>query len=169
MPAIQFAAVLLHILAAVIWIGGMVFLGAVLIPVLRDPAMRPQAAILIQRTGRRFRNLGWACLLLLIATGVVNLERWGVDWNRFASNDLWLSTWGRILAVKLGLVAVALALSLLHDLVVGPRAVTKLREAPGSAEALRLRRLASWMGRIILLLGIGIVAAAVMLVRGLPA
>jgi len=56
----------------------------------------------------------------------------------------------------------------LHDIVVGPRAVAKLREAPGSAQALRLRRLASWMGRTTLLLGVAIIAAAIMLVRGVP-
>lgn len=168
MSILQFTALLLHIVAAVIWIGGMVFLGVVLIPVLRHPSIRSQTALLLQRTGRRFRNLGWACLLLLVATGVVNLERWGVDWSRFTSDDLWVSTWGRILAVKLALVAVSLALSLLHDIVVGPRAVAKLREAPGSAQALRLRRLASWMGRTNLLLGVAIIAAAIMLVRGVP-
>lgn len=168
MQTVQFVALLLHILAAVVWIGGMAFLGIVLIPVLRDPSLRAQAVPLIQRTGRRFRNLGWTCLVILVVTGIINLGRWGVDWARFTNGVFWSSTWGRILAVKLGLVAATLVLSLLHDLVFGPRAAAKLREVPGSAEALRLRRLASWMGRVNLLLGVGIVALAIMLVRGLP-
>lgn len=168
MQTAQFIALLLHILAAVIWIGGMVFLGIVLIPVLRDPTLRAQAVPLIQRTGRRFRNLGWTCLVILVVTGIINLGRWGVDWARFTNGAFWASTWGQILGVKLGLVAATLVLSLLHDLAIGPRATAKLKEAPGSPEALRLRRLASWMGRVNLLIGIGIVAVAIMLVRGLP-
>lgn len=70
--------------------------------------------------------------------------------------------------MKLALVAVAVVVSLVHNLVIGPRATAKLREASGSAEALRLRRLASWTGRVNLLLGVGILAVAIMLVRGLP-
>lgn len=168
MQTFQFVALLLHILAAMIWVGGMVFLGVVLVPILRDPSLRPQAVHLVQRTGRRFRNLGWFCLLVLVLTGIVNLGRWGVNWDRFSSSALWRSPWGHLLAVKLSLVAAAMALSLLHDFIVGPCASAKLREAPGSVEAQRLRRLASWMGRANLLLGIGIVAFAIMLVRGSP-
>jgi len=168
MQTAQFVALLLHILAAVIWVGGMVFLGIVLIPVLRDPSLRAQAVPLLQRTGRRFRNLGWTCLVILVVTGIINLGRWGVDWARFTNGAFWQSTWGRLLAVKLGLVVATVVLSLLHDLVVGPRATAKLREAPGSAEAQRLRRFAGWMGRVNLLLGVGIVAVAIMLERGVP-
>lgn len=169
MSALQFVALLLHILAAVVWIGGMVFLGVVLIPALRGAALGPERVQLVHRTGVRFRNLGWTCLLVLIATGAVNLTRWGVDWSRFTSGALWSSTWGRILAVKLGLVAGALVLSAVHDFIVGPGATARARRAPGSPEARRWRRLAGWMGRLNLLLGIAIVALAIMLVRGLPA
>ena len=75
MQTVQFVALLLHILPAVIWIGGMVFLGIVLIPVLRDPSLRAQAVPLIQRTGRRFRNLGWTCFVILVVT-VADCSMW---------------------------------------------------------------------------------------------
>ncbi|HEU4618328.1 MAG TPA: DUF4149 domain-containing protein [Gammaproteobacteria bacterium] len=168
MDTFHYIAISFHILAAVIWIGGAIFLAAVLVPVLRDPALRPHAPELIRRAGVRFRNLGWACLLILVATGAVNLGRWGVDWPRFTSAALWSTAWGRILALKLGLVVVVLALSAMHDFVVGPRARARMRQAPGSREAMRLRRCAGWMGRLNVLLGVVIVALAVMLTRGPP-
>lgn len=168
MQTVHFIAILLHVLAAVVWIGGMVFLGLVLVPVLRDRSIAGQAAQLIHRTGVRFRNVGWACLLILVATGLVNLTRWGVDVERATSAELWASPWGKILAVKLSLVVLALTVSAVHDFVVGPRATAALRQAPGSDDARRMRRVAGWMGRSNLLIGVLIVALAIMLVRGLP-
>lgn len=167
MQTLHFVAILLHVLAAIVWIGGMVFLGAVLIPVLRrSRAAGGQYTELIHRTGTRFRNVGWACLMILIVSGIVNLSRWGVGFERLTSAELWASTWGHILGMKLALVAVALAMSAVHDFVVGPRATRTLRQAPGSAEAGRLRRAAGWMGRVNLLIAVVIVALAIMLVRG---
>lgn len=165
MQTLHFISILLHILAAVVWIGGMVFLGIVLIPVLRQRRGSPEYAELISRTGTRFRNVGWICLVLLVITGFVNLGRW-VDHSRLLSAELWTSPWGHILAAKLVLVAVALALSAVHDFVVGPRATRRLREAPGSVEAGRLRRTAGWMGRANLLVAVLIAALAIMLARG---
>jgi uncharacterized membrane protein len=163
---IQFIALLLHILAAVVWIGGAIFLAAVLIPVMRDPALRPHAVGMIRRVGVRFRNIGWACFLILIVTGAVNLGRFGVGWERFTSAALWGSTWGMILGAKLILVTLVLVMSGVHDFFVGPRARAMLRDAPSSAKAMRLRRLAGWMGRLNVLFGVVIVALAIMLMRG---
>lgn len=169
MRTVQFISILLHILAAVVWIGGMVFLAAVLIPVLRRARTTGgQYGELIHRAGIQFRNVGWVALAVLIVTGFVNLGRWGVDFSRLTSPQLWASPWGHILAVKLALVATALTISAVHDFVVGPRATRKLREAPGSEEALKLRRAAGWMGRGNLVVAVVIVALGVMLVRGLP-
>ncbi|MBN1240071.1 MAG: DUF4149 domain-containing protein [Gammaproteobacteria bacterium] len=169
MQTLHYVAILLHILAAVVWIGGMVFLGAVLVPVLRDRSLGAPTGELLHRTGVRFRNVGWACLLILIGTGVVNLSRWGVGWERLTSAELWASPWGRVLAFKLGFVLTAIALSSVHDFVVGPRATRVMRSAPRSDESRRLRRAAGWMGRTNLLIAVLIVALGIMLVRGLPA
>jgi copper resistance protein D len=169
MQTMHFIAILLHILAAIVWIGGMVCLGAVLIPVLRQSRTAGgQYTELIHRTGTRFRNVGWTCLAILVLTGVANLSRWGVGIERLTSSELWASPWGRILAVKLVLVAAALAMSGVHDFVVGPRATRTLRESPGSEKAGRLRRAAGWMGRTNLLIAVLVVALGIMLVRGLP-
>jgi uncharacterized membrane protein len=119
----------LHVLAAVVWIGGMLFIALVLVPVLRgntDPVAR---AWLVHLVGSRFRTVGWISLALLLAAGLGNL------WMR-----PYLLTLPRF-QLKLGLVGVALVLSVVHDFVLGPRA-----GAPGADPALRRR--ASWLARI---------------------
>jgi len=166
MQAVHFIAILLHILAAVVWIGGMVFLGAILIPILRRSSTGGQYAELIRLTGTRFRNVGWACLVILLVTGLVNLTRWGVGLEQLTSARFWATPWAHILGTKLALVAAVLAISAVHDFVVGPRATRTMRAAPGSKEAGRLRRAAGWMGRVNLLIAVAVVALGIMLVRG---
>jgi len=158
----------LHILAAAAWIGGMLFLVLVIVPLLRRPELRAQAAQLVRQTGRRFRTVGWAALWILLLTGTFNLLYRGIGLEALARLEFWQGPFGRALAIKLALVAVVLLLSGVHDFFVGPRATEAWQSDPGSARALRLRRSASWMGRLNLLLALVIVAMAVILVRGWP-
>jgi len=119
----------LHVLAAIVWIGGMLFIALVLVPVTRrlpDPALR---ARLVQEAGRRFRTVAWIALGLLFATGLANL--WLRPYLLAAPRFHW----------KLGLVVLALVLSAVHDFVLGPRA-----GRPGAHPSARVR--ASWLARV---------------------
>lgn len=118
----------LHLVGAIVWIGGMFFIALVLVPVARQQADPLLRARLIQATGRRFRTVGWLALGLLLATGLANLwlRPYLLELPRFQ--------------VKLGLVVLALVLSAIHDFVLGPRA-----GRPGADPALRIR--ASWLAR----------------------
>jgi putative copper resistance protein D len=166
MSALYLASVWLHVLAAAVWIGGMVFLAAVLVPALRRPDLAAGRAALIHDTGLRFLRLGWACLAALAATGVFNLGQRAVAWSDVADPRFWQSGFGRVLGLKLGLVATILALSALHDFVLGPRATALLREAPESPGAAHARRRASRLGRANLLLGLAALALGIVLARG---
>ncbi|HKJ67492.1 MAG TPA: DUF4149 domain-containing protein, partial [bacterium] len=109
MKILYFLSVYLHILSAMIWIGGMIFLGIVLIPVVRKPVLNDRAAGLIRWIGERFRYVGWATIATLLATGVFNVAyRFG--WQGLISAELWGGRFGRILAVKLIFVGVILLL-----------------------------------------------------------
>jgi putative copper export protein len=90
---------------------------------------------------------------------------WDIGWSDVTGRELWVSHFERILAAKLTLVALMLALSLTHEFMIGPRALARLRKEPDSIAAQRLRRTASWMGRFTLLLALAVVALAVMLTR----
>lgn len=168
MHAFYIFSVWLHVLAAAVWIGGMVFIALVLVPATRRPEHRGVATSLIRWTGRRFRWIGWLSLALLLLTGIINLAYRGFGWADLVSGRLWEGPFGRALGIKLLLVAMISFLSILHDFVIGPRATDLLQNHPGSPKAMRLRRLASWMGRANLILALIVVALGIMMVRGLP-
>jgi uncharacterized membrane protein len=159
--------VFVHIVAAVIWIGGMLFLPLVLVPVLRrqQPSLR---MALLDATGRRFRTIGWIAIAVLLASGVWNLHNRRLGWDVIFSPDLVRGEFGRVLAIKLILIAAVLVLSLLHDFRVGPASTRAALANPDGNRAERLRRTASWIGRANALLALIIIWLGVALVRGLP-
>jgi putative copper export protein len=160
-------SVFVHIVAAAVWLGGMGFVALVVVPHLRrgDPA---QGAALIEATGKRFRAVGWVCLVLLAITGYYNLSARRLGLSDLLDEKFRTTAFGTALTLKLGLFAAVLVLSALHDFWIGPRATAAMRQDPASARSRRLRRAASWMGRINALLALAMIFFAVTLVRGFP-
>jgi putative copper resistance protein D len=164
MRAVYLTSVTLHVLAAIFWLGGMFFLGVVGAPVLRavEPAELRQR--LFETLGMRFRSFGWWALAVLLVTGVVTLRYRGwLAWEGgLGSRAFWRSAAGHALAWKLATVTTMIAVSAVHDFVLGPRAG---RAAPGSRGALTLRSRAAWAARLTALVGVALVVAAVRLAR----
>ena len=148
------ALVWLHVLAATVWIGSMVFFAAVVVPALRRD--RANAASLIAALAPRFRTLGLGSLATLLVSGVLLLGDHGIGWAELTRGGTWTaSSFGRTLAHKLTLVGVVLVASVAHEIVSrGP-------------DPNRHRRAASWIGRIMMLTSLAILYYAVRLVRGL--
>ncbi len=139
----------LHLLAAVFWIGGMLFLTIVLAPHLGQFASVKERMQLVNAIGRRFRNTGWVAIGLLLTTGVLNLLLRDFHLGQFID-----TRFGMILSIKLGIVLLMLILALIHDFILGPK-LTRLGQASGATlEFIRLRRRVSWLARLNLLLGI---------------
>ncbi len=157
-------SVWLHILAATVWIGSMIFLGVAVVPLLRRPEFAPVRTALLYQLGLRFRWIGWTVLLLLVITGIVNIGYRGYGWDDLFSGALWQGPWGRTLAWKLVLVLLVMGISAVHDFYLGPRTMQLLERGAASAE--QLRRVASYLGRLMTLLSLAILALAVLLVRG---
>jgi putative copper export protein len=164
-PSLYIASVILHVLAALLWVGGMLFIGIVAAPVLRaiEPAALRQE--LFQRLGLRFRSIGWVALALLAVTGTINLHYRGwLSWDGALANPaFWRSGVGHALGGKLLGVGILVILSAVHDFVLGPAAG---RATPGSPEALILRRRAALLARANALVAILVIIAAVILARG---
>ncbi|HET7460363.1 MAG TPA: CopD family protein [Longimicrobium sp.] len=164
MREIYLLNVTVHVLAAMLWLGGMFSLALVGAPVLREVDPPPLRAMLFTRIGRRLRGVGWGAIAVLVATGIGNLAFAGAfRGGRIASADVWGSPYGHALALKLAAVATMIAVSAVHDFWLGPLAG---RLVPGSPRALQARSRAAWLARINALIGIVIVAAAVRLARG---
>ena len=149
----------LHILAAVIWIGGMLFLSLIAAPVLRQVASPLLRADLFRKMAWRFRRLVWICLAVLILTGTVNVAFYGDTTQG--------SPYLKVLGIKLGLVAVLVAMGVAHDFIIGPRAArAQSRDGllPTGTDLLMVQ-LAPWVGRLNLLLGVIILVLAAALTR----
>jgi len=156
--------VFIHVLAAVVWLGGMFFLGAVGAPVLRKVEPADLRASLFRQIGSQFRGLGWAAITVLVVTGVINLQYRGLlTWQVWGGFDFWTTGYGRVLATKLFLVVAMIGVQAIHDFAVGPAAS---RAAPGSPSALRLRKWAAWLARVNTILGVVLIYVAVRLARG---
>jgi uncharacterized membrane protein len=157
--------VTIHVLAAMLWLGGMFFLGVVGAPVLRAIEPPPLRQRLFQELGMRFRKVGWWSIAVLVVTGIINLHYRG--WLRWSgvlgSAGFWQTNAGRALAAKLLAVTLMLTVSAIHDFVHGPRAG---RASIGSPEAIALRQRAAVYARINAVLGVLLVIAAVRLARG---
>ena len=165
MRALYFASVTLHVLAAMLWLGGMFFLGVVGAPALRriePPELRQR---LFYTLGVRFRTTGWWAIAVLLVTGLINLHfRGWLAWDGvLASHAFWATATGHALGWKLAMVTIMLVVSAVHDFILGPRSGGA---KPGSPEALALRARAAWAARINALAGVILVIAAVRLARG---
>lgn len=159
-------AVWLHIIAAMVWVGGLVCFAAVLVPLSKQPAFKHLSTELLTASGLRFRWIGWSALTVLVVTGVYILGVRGYAWADLLSGALWEGNFGYTLAIKLALVGVLIAVNAWHDFYIGPRAAERLRGQPDSAETGRLRRSASWAARLTLILSLAVVFLAVLLIRG---
>jgi putative copper resistance protein D len=166
-PPVYQLSVYVHLLAAIAWVGGMLFLALVVVPATREMA-GPERARLFDAVGRRFRAVGWVCIALLLATGLVNLQQRGVSLASATSGELLRSPFGQVLGLKLLLVAAMLSLSAVHDFGLGPAATRALLDPSAAVRGARLRRRAALVARVNGLLGLAVVFLAIALVRGLP-
>ena len=132
----------------------------VLVPLTRGMEPPGTGPRVLSQIVRRFRYIVWPALIVLILTGIGNVAYNRVTWSRVTSGDLFDTTFGQLLSIKVGLIAVALLFSAMHDFIIGPRLSTLMqaREASSgrdSKEAMRLRKVVSWLTRLNLLLAAG--------------
>lgn len=150
----------LHLIAAVGWIGGTIFLSLVLAPSYRALASKPDAGALFRTSAKRFRLVVWGAVGVLLLTGPMLVLSHG--WPLFEP-----ARWPSLLGIKLALVAVLLLMTLAHDLALGPRvrAISALPPDKRSASDRTILAAASWLPRAALALSLAVLFAAVLLAR----
>lgn len=121
----------LHLVAAAIWVGGLITLGALVTAVRGAGGDRS----ILQAMARQFGRLSWIAMAVAVVTGIIQVDRLGFDWL------------AEPVTRKVGLVVLAIALALAHQL-------TAKRTSPAVRGMLQAA---------ILLVSLGIVAAAVAL------
>jgi uncharacterized membrane protein len=150
----------IHVLAAVAWIGGMVFLSLVLVPIVKREPFAAQRGALIRAAALRFRFVVWVAIAALLTTGPLLVINRG--WSPVEPDG-----WPAVLAVKLALAAILLLLTVAHDFFIGPR-IGRILQLPESSRTGRDRLLvasSSRLPRLSLLLALAVLGAAVVLAR----
>jgi putative copper export protein len=136
----------IHLVSAMTWIGGMLFVWFVLLPAVKRPTLDPQTYTILTRVEERFRTMRWFSLLTLLGTGLFNLLHEGSS-ARLESN------WGGVLMIKMFFVAIVMGLSGINDFLI----------TQSKTPTPFVGRMKSWLNSIILLLGLLIVFIAVYL------
>lgn len=154
----------IHILAAISWVGGMIFVAFILGPYVRRTVPPEERTALMAAIGKRFSYLGWSAIFTLVCTGIYNAARFLGAWDA-----LWGTTFGRLLLVKIALVLVMIGLSIAHDFFLGPRQRNLGRRLPQmpsleqASAAQALQRLRGWtvlIAQLNLVLGVLVILLA---------
>lgn len=150
----------LHLIAATFWVGGMLFLSLVAVPLIKKSSNPATAQREFVSQARRFRKLVWIALFFLALTGTILLP------NVVNVSEPFVK-WPSSVLIKLTLVLLLIVVSLAHDRFIGPK-VRTLKHKPTSelvvGEKLLLR-ISPIIGRLTLLLGLAILFVAVVMVR----
>ena len=106
----------IHLVAAITWIGGLLFLWLVLRPVLSRLPVQAQGQEILHRVEERFKTVRWISLITLVVTGFFNILREGGA-ARLETN------WGGVLLIKLLFVAIVVGLTWVNDYLIFPNTV----------------------------------------------
>ena len=154
-------SVFFHIFAFAFWFGGMLFLVAVIRPVLKRNETPQKYGFLIERFGRIFSRITWFFLFpVFIITGFLNAY---VRTGELHPGS-WLGTsHGKLIFIKFHLFFLILLFSALHDFWFGPKATRLLQE---KGDAGTWGKLAGWVGRLNFILGVIMLSLGLGVVRG---
>ena len=150
----------LHLLAATFWVGGMLFLSLVAVPLLKGDRDVAETQRRFLSMARRFRSLAWGAIVILLLTGSILLPR-------HVPMTTPPDEWPTVILVKLLLVIFAIAVSSTHEFFFGPK-VSSIKQKPFSSWSpteQKLVTLSPWVSRLTLVLGLAIILFAVVLSR----
>jgi uncharacterized membrane protein len=150
----------LHLLGAVVWIGGVVFLALVVGPALtRAVSVREHLRLELHVEGR-FRVVMWPAVGVVLFTGLFNVIH--ILYATSLSGGSMPPTFARLLALKMGLVVVMISLQAIDQLVVRPKRIAGLNTLAPEVTALpaillKWQRLSQRIGVAIVVLAVAVV------------
>jgi uncharacterized membrane protein len=145
----RLAILYLHVLGAVVWIGGLAYQAHVLLPAARRGEVAPFAA-----AARRARPVTWTAIGVVVLTGFYNVTQLG-DLQRVMDTGA-----GLLLAAKFTLVILAVALSSQRDFAQVTLLAAALASGGDPARPLRsiarLDRIVLGLGLVVIYLGLAV-------------
>jgi len=163
-----FLNVWLHILAAAVWVGGLIYTAAVAVPFALTHDARERQRIL-RGLARRFRWIGWGSMGVLFITGLGNLmlRLSPIKLSQILNGDLFNpEKVERLIAIwlpwKLMLVIVMIGLMAFHDIT----SIQAAKRHEGSPDTAPGNRMGSRAAALATLVAILVLYVSVRLVRG---
>ena len=156
--------VLIHVISAITWLGGMLFLAMVMVPLARrDDAV---GFNVLRSAAGKFVPIAWAAKVVLAGSGAyLAWEYWNVRPETFFTGSTHFLDY---LQRKTGVFIIVIVLSLAHDFWLGPRMMDRLEAARTSGSPLPTgpgRLFVQWAARVNLLLVVWILGFAVWMTR----
>jgi len=153
-----------HLVAASIWVGGSIFIGIVLAPLLKtiSDSIDDRLSIMI-RVGRKFNKIAVPSLMILIASGLYNSSGY------LAKPSLFLSTnYGLVLIAKIVLVIILIITFIIHVRLIRIKVENQIESKELSADAIqKLRSKIIILGRITVIVSVAILLMAALLRSGI--
>lgn len=110
-----------HLIAAIFWVGGMLFLVLVVAPFLKT--MKEEQRLEVYRVvGTNYRFWGWIAIAILLITGPVNLYYLGITPDMLFDPAFHKSPFGKTVDIKISFVLLTVITSVVHDFWLGPNA-----------------------------------------------
>lgn len=153
----------IHLVSAAIWVGGSLFIGAVLTPILKKmPISLEERIQMMIKVGRQFNKIAVPSLIILIATGLYNSS------FVLSNPDLLFSTsYGSFLFIKIILVIVLIIAFVAHIRIIRKEIEDKIMSKEMTEiQIQKLRKKMIILGEIIVIISIAILFFAALLDAG---
>ncbi len=153
----------IHLVSAAIWVGGSLFIGAVLTPILKKMSMSLEERIqMMIKVGRQFNKIAVPSLIILIATGIYNSS------FVLSNPDLLFSTsYGIFLFIKIILVIALIIAFVAHIRIIRKEIEDKIMSKEMTEIQIRkLRKKMIILGEIIVIISVAILFFAALLDAG---
>ena len=154
----------IHLTSAAIWVGGSLFIGAVLAPILKTMSysLGERLQIMI-KVGRKFNKIAIPSLIILIVTGLYNSVS-------FLNNSelLFSSSYGSLLIIKIILVIAIIITYVIHVRIIRKEVEEKIMSKKMSEkQILKLRKKIIILGEVIVTLSVAVLFMAALLKAGI--
>ena len=153
----------IHLVSAAIWVGGSLFIGAVLTPILKKMSLSLEERIqMMVKVGRQFNKIAVPSLIILIATGLYNSS------FVLSNPDLLFSTsYGSFLFIKIILVIALIIAFVAHIRIIRKEIEDKIMSKEMTEiQIQKLRKKMIILGEIIVIISVAILFFAALLDAG---
>jgi len=154
----------IHLTSAAIWVGGSLFIGAVLAPILKTMSFSLEERLqMMIRVGRRFNKIAIPSLIILIGTGIYN------SYPFFDNSNLLFSTdYGNLLLIKIILVIALIITYIIHVRIIRKDVEEQIMSKKMSDKQIKKLRLKIIiLGEIIVIISVAILFMAALLNNGI--